>query len=364
MHPLPTAVQLRNNQLLIYKDISYSEHSRNGCKASLKQNLKNVYMQNIKELNKIDEFDDVIEHSKEYEKNINLFNEAYKDSKITLKQIGTLSQNQQRTVKRLVENFVNTIYINGKKRGDLFCTFVTLTLPSKQIHSDKLINKCLSRFLENLQQSNKIKNYIWRAESQSNGNIHYHILCDKSIDKDYIRERWNSQVNKLGYVDRSVSDNPNSTDIHGLSKVKNVVSYIQKYVTKTEKGKRPILSRLWGASKGVKLLSYPKVHMESLSTQEYRQMKTIINHPKLREFDKIDFVQLFTGKLYQIINKTATKLWQLVKNHYANMKKLTWEEAFDLNDKPIPYSERVQEKTKPIQKIIQTSLFNGDLKPI
>ncbi len=149
-------------------------------------------------------------------------------------------------------------------------TFITLTLPSMQIHSDKEIkSKCLNHFLTVLRNKFKSELYIWKAEKQENGNIHFHILCDKYIHYTKLRECWNRIINKLGYVDAyqkkmqeyykngfKLSDNkndkrsetqqrkayekskaenwsnPNSTDIHSLYKVRNICTYMAKYLAK------------------------------------------------------------------------------------------------------------------------------------
>ena len=150
--------------------------------------------------------------------------------------------------------------------------FATLTLPAKQIHSDNEIKaKCLNQILIELKKYHHVKNYIWRAEKQKNGNIHFHILVDKFIPHQELRDRWNRIVNKLGYVEtyrnemqswhrdgfrvrknllrtwplrkqkaayergaRTHWNSPNSTDIHSVQKVRDLKSYITKYVTKNE----------------------------------------------------------------------------------------------------------------------------------
>ena len=149
-------------------------------------------------------------------------------------------------------------------------TFITLTLPSPQIHSDEHIKKeALNHFLTELRRKFKSELYIWKAEKQENGNIHFHILCDKYIHHSELRDTWNRIINKpsLGYVDRysermkAIFTNgfvmlpgdrrsrekqlkaykynsaigwtsPNSTDIHALHRVKNVSAYIAKYISK------------------------------------------------------------------------------------------------------------------------------------
>jgi len=150
--------------------------------------------------------------------------------------------------------------------------FATLTLPATQIHSDNTIkSQCLNQVLIELKKYYHVRNYIWRAEKQKNGNIHFHILVDKFIPHQELRDRWNRIVNKLEYVDTYRSEmqswhengfrvrknllrtwplrkqkaaydrgarthwsSPNSTDIHSVQKIRDLKSYITKYVTKNE----------------------------------------------------------------------------------------------------------------------------------
>lgn len=164
--------------------------------------------------------------------------------------------------------------------------FITLTLPSAQIHSDNEIkSSCLNQFLIELRHKWSVRNYIWRAEKQKNGNLHFHILVDRFVPWSELRDNWNRIVNKLGYVDRyrdqmrafheggfrlrsemlekwdyksqvraykkgKANDwrSPNSTDVHSVVKIRNIEAYISKYVTKDEQTKG-LEGRLWGCNK-------------------------------------------------------------------------------------------------------------------
>jgi len=163
--------------------------------------------------------------------------------------------------------------------------FITLTLPSSQQHSDQEIKaKCLNQFLIEARKKWHVRNYIWRAEKQKNGNIHFHVLVDKFIPWSKLRDCWNRITNKLDYVSnyrdqmrqfhsggfRVRSDllknweykaqikaykkgkandwaSPNSTDIHSIHKVKNIKAYITKYCTKDEQSEG-LTGRLWGCN--------------------------------------------------------------------------------------------------------------------
>jgi len=119
--------------------------------------------------------------------------------------------------------------------------FITLTLSAPQIHPDNEIKqRLLNNFLTQLRQKWKVRNYVWRAESQANGNIHFHIVCDKYIPWWQLRHTWNKIQNNLGYLDRFAEvhghHDPNSTDVHKVKKVRNLGAYIAKEISKNSKG--------------------------------------------------------------------------------------------------------------------------------
>ena len=195
-----------------------------------------------------------------------------------------------------------------KKSQKYKLTFTTLTLSSPQIHTDNVItSKLLNSFLNSLRRKWNVEKYIWKAEKQENGNIHYHILTDQFIYWKEIREVWNRIQNSLGYVDRysenmkeffkddfRMSNNPkdkrsketqykaylvglkngftdpNSTDIHSLYKIKNIPAYVSKYIskpiTKTDRTNKIdfIISEIKVLKRSIKDL---RVKMESVPYQ-------------------------------------------------------------------------------------------------
>jgi hypothetical protein len=126
---------------------------------------------------------------------------------------------------------------------DFKVNFITLTLASKQVHTHQAIKaKLLNQFLIEAKKKWNLTNYVWRAEQQKNGNLHFHILSDKFIPYNELRDCWNRIQNKLGYIDRFKKTehkrSPNSTDIHSLRKINNVYQYVTKYMTKIQKFNR------------------------------------------------------------------------------------------------------------------------------
>jgi len=150
--------------------------------------------------------------------------------------------------------------------------FITLTLAGVQKHTDQYIkNELLNDFLEWLRTKHAVKSYIWKAEPQKNGNIHFHITSNVDINHTESREKWNRIQQKHGYLDeyhdkfkdltltqyvsllRSEGNckdfkdlkrsyeigcadnwmNPNSTDVHSTKKVRKMAGYMAKYMTKS-----------------------------------------------------------------------------------------------------------------------------------
>lgn len=82
-------------------------------------------------------------------------------------------------------------------------TFITLTLPSKQEHKDTIITKeILQHFLNRCRKLKLLENYVWRAEKQKNGNIHYHILTDSYAPYTTFYKIWLVSCNRLNYCNK------------------------------------------------------------------------------------------------------------------------------------------------------------------
>lgn len=136
---------------------------------------------------------------------------------------GYLSPGATREIKRRLEVWLTAIEtaidLSKQKKmvivDQVLPTFVTLTLPAMQVHSDYQIKKyALDPFLSWLKVQNGevfktginkgkpkgfgVECYFWRAETQKNGNIHFHIICDRFIPWERIRQKWNSILESFG----------------------------------------------------------------------------------------------------------------------------------------------------------------------
>lgn len=122
--------------------------------------------------------------------------------------------------------------------------FITLTLSSKQVHTDKeILKQCFEPFIRKLRDGNKGLLYVWKSEVQDNGNIHFHVNTNIFIHHKVLRDLWNECQNKLGYVDRCSVDNPNSTDVSAVKNDKQLGSYMAGYIGKKDLYKKPL--KIW-----------------------------------------------------------------------------------------------------------------------
>lgn len=160
---------------------------------------------------------------------------------------GKFSKLSQRRFRNAVENLAytatfKTVFVQSSQSYFRYkLNFITLTLPSLQKHTDTDIVKfVLSPFLEAWAKRRKGFLYVWKAEKQDNGNIHFHITTNSFIHYNKLRDRWNKAINKLGYVDRCSTPNPNSTDVHSVSNINNLASYLVNYMGKKDLYKKPL----------------------------------------------------------------------------------------------------------------------------
>lgn len=171
---------------------------------------------------------------------------------------GKMSNISKSKVERILDTWYKINETHNKTiqgKNSLFekrFVMITLTLPSKQTISDKEIkSKYLAKFLQLLIQKEDVKNYIWRAESQVNGNIHFHIVIDKYVPYPILYSYWlsclkNSQM-LIEFYEKFPNVKPPFLNVKGQAQMQNPVSYITKYISK-EENVRKIEGAVWRCS--------------------------------------------------------------------------------------------------------------------
>lgn len=124
---------------------------------------------------------------------------------------GYMSDATRRHVKGIMENLLIAIELNTsmkfpfvtgqeKPLNEVYPTFVTLSLPFKQWHDDNdLKREVFTPFMQEIIRNWNVKCYLWVAETQKNGNIHFHVLIDRGIPAVRLRQIWNKHLDKEGF---------------------------------------------------------------------------------------------------------------------------------------------------------------------
>lgn len=240
---------------------------------------------------------------------------------------GTISEKARRRLKAISEGWLLSIQEakkgnkahTGKKKN--YITFATLTLSSKQQHSDNEIKRqLLNEFIITVQRKFGVQEYLWRAESQANGNIHFHLFLDKYIHWFFLRNTWNRIQEKLGYIEefRKIHshNNPNSTDIERIRTLKGATTYITKYIAK-ESENRTIEGRLWGCSDNLRnIYSY-----EQQFDSRFQSLLQSLESEKSIKIIAEKHYKVFIGDIKQILSQSHIGIACLLKNHYQHIYK-------------------------------------------
>lgn len=133
-----------------------------------------------------------------------------------------------------------TVYSKKEKKKFTFrINFITLTLSDIQLHSDHYIKQhLLAPFLKWMERSHNCQSYVWKAEAQENGNIHFHITTNQFIHWKQVRAKWNRLLAKHGYCkvfQDGTNDKGNAaTQIKAVKGLNGIVAYMQKYICKPD----------------------------------------------------------------------------------------------------------------------------------
>ena len=334
---------------IIHSHIGYGKRLYNEkSKLNLVQNQSNAF----KELNrsrKVELLENELSVSEWTENYIKQY-ETEKKKKFNWLPSKQTTEKVYRISSVFVRSILSGFVPNGgfKQRSISFCTF-TLTEPQK--HSDQKIIETFVDFIDHLKKVKnylidpitkertkdeglKIENYLWRAETQENGNIHFHLISDVFLNQDMLRRTWNNYLQNLGYQYGYGASNVNSLRKDKKNnKIGNVEQYICKYMTKPplrkayknftkrqllevpdfEKYRRPILGKTWGSSKKLLKLEYPKFY-GAKATKVFNTLKK-----NLKEYTNInipDYIKIFCGDIRKEFKKQTYQLQRELKNHY------------------------------------------------
>jgi hypothetical protein len=258
---------------------------------------------------------------------------------------GTISRKAARKLSNAVNWLVasaknKTIYEKStSKKFSFKVNFVTLTLPSgtQEISDHHFKSKLLHNFINVCNTKFQMTNYVWKVETQANGNIHAHFTTDTFIHWKDLRKVWNRILFKHGLIDNYTKKysnmtfadytrlhdpksehapgviekrfqhgidtewkDPNTTDVHAVHSVKDLAAYLAKYMSKKEEDRRPIKGRLWSCS--ANLSSTNKLVLELHSYHDDDLIRSLcvqqVKYKPIESIDKITKIPYRIGEIF------------------------------------------------------------------
>ena len=185
-------------------------------------------------------------------------------------------------------------------------SFITLTISSQQnITASEGYKKAFVHFIQWLRRTKKVSTYVWKAEFQKRGQLHYHITTPSYIDYREIRQKWNALQKRAGWLNEYHNDynswDPNSTDIHEQKHIKNLSSYMIKEFIKSIQN-QPTQGKIWDASQNLKKAKYygfieSQLHNDLIS--------------ELIEKNKVEVVRLEHCLIVRMMKQPTTSIMHL-----------------------------------------------------
>ena len=246
-------------------------------------------------------------------------------------------------------------YYRGNRSFDRL-VLITLTLPADQNHDDRYLkDRPLRAFLNRMGKDHDCVNWIWKAERQANGNLHFHVLVDTYIPWADVKWEWNTQLSYHGYIDayeKTWRDwdrhgfqfsnqlaaqrmnykkqlkayhsrlkhgyrNPNTTDIHATRKVKNLESYFIKYVAKSDD---KVDGKVWGHSASVREIKNYKAETNETLENLKEDIAKRANNPDDKQFTAFidEYFAVYTGPVLELVRQHYPDLLNSMADHYLN----------------------------------------------
>lgn len=219
---------------------------------------------------------------------------------------------------------------NAQTGGKFGLIEATLTLPSVQVHSDNWIKRnMLNLFLTDCRKTRQDFRYYWVAETQENGNLHFHLLLDEFFDKAALNFAWAQTCQKAGYIPAETEITGNEVPCTRVDRVRDdsgFACYLSKYVTKTQEGRRLVDGRVWGCSRELAKLGAYQVHV---SDQEIVQIVDSVDEKFLKRLPEAGIILIVGAGRRQVVEgvwavRSARAEWLA-----ANMTFLYYREYYE-----------------------------------
>jgi len=267
-------------------------------------------------------------------------------------QIG-VSRKQAQRIRKSIE----WLYLISRKKtcynsrtGKYFnfkINMITLTIPSPYEMSDKeVLRKLLKPFLRRLRIDIKGAMYVWKAEVQDNGAVHFHINTNVFIKLDWLKLTWNKILINENLLENTKQMTNTTTDIKAIKNPETLGKYLANYVSKKDikkkawkrylrrfgkklkqnenvcvlpkryyaMNKRKIEIKLWDCSNAIKKIKIGQVDYDSVlanAMHEYITKENEIKKDYMTIYHSIDWKK-----------NLKNPIWLKIKNSLKEVEKI------------------------------------------
>jgi len=151
--------------------------------------------------------------------------------------------------------------------------FMTLTFPSNDLLDSKWVSKnILEVLLKRMERRFGKFKYVWKKEIQTKSRfqLHYHMILDVFVDKDWINRNWADILRKSGLLEewdkKHGKKDPPATEVRSIRDKSMLKRYMRKYFLKkagevnlSEEQKSRLYGRWWNASNCLKVGKYVEI---------------------------------------------------------------------------------------------------------
>lgn len=195
---------------------------------------------------------------------INNKQKANADGEVITTYSGRLCPGASKRLRKAVEILIQSaeqkiIYNPVTGRNQPFqLSFCTLTFADDEEnfkHKD-VYKPCLAKFLRWMRETHHCNLYLWKAELQQRGQLHYHITSNVFIHYEDVRRKWNALQKDAGllenYYRQHGNYDPPGTDIAGVRNIEDMPGYILKEITKNFQNEATVGGKVWDCSINIK----------------------------------------------------------------------------------------------------------------
>lgn len=239
----------------------------------------------------------------------------------TPKRTGLLFQNGLTTKAKAKIKFASRIFqfqvLDGQTEK-AYASFITLTY-GLHYPEDHLSKKHLEAFIKRIKRKHPYFQFIWVAEKQKRGAIHYHILTPQYIPKSIINKAWNGIVKK--WQRSQIENGCKQQEVYPhVGAVNDAGKYMTKYMQKEGEN---IGGNMYGIDMHTRSLMEPEI----ITLESDIDMNDLSQHlsSHIQSKDAVTFTNLDFDKNHQAwiskINTFALTEFLDYSIHELNIKK-------------------------------------------